>query len=160
MVFSKSQWEEKKRKRNQQYKTIGKLKPRKGDQIWNFYQKAVEQCEGTIWQNKTSGKSRIEKNGKTKKHGREEKRLKCEYVQASGTQTTVHLILTAKHTWIEPDLLEEKGILVCESNDFFSFLKKNSQVKTECSLSIIYVCVLKSTWNSGFGAGRHHLISL
>jgi len=34
-----------KRKKKQQYKTIGKLKPRKLDQIWNFYQKAVEQCE-------------------------------------------------------------------------------------------------------------------
>lgn len=68
-------------------------------------------------------------NGKTKKHGKEEKRLKCEYVQASGTQTTVHLILTAKHTWIEPDLLEEKGILVCESNDLFLFLKKILKLK-------------------------------
>lgn len=44
-----------KRKRKQQYKTIGKLKPRKVDQIWNFYQKAVEQCEEQYDKTKTLG---------------------------------------------------------------------------------------------------------
>lgn len=50
MVFSgkkekHNEKRKKKKKKKQQYKTIGKLKPRKLDQIWNFYQKAVEQCE-------------------------------------------------------------------------------------------------------------------
>lgn len=72
---------EKKKKKKQQYKTIGKLKPRKLDQIWNFYQKAVEQCEENNMIKQKLWEVQNRKEQKNKETGKDRKKANRENVE-------------------------------------------------------------------------------
>ena len=72
---------EKKKEKKQQYKTIGTLKPRKLDQIWNFYQKAVEQCEENSMIKQKLWEVQNRKEQKNKETGKDRKKANRESVE-------------------------------------------------------------------------------
>ena len=71
----------KNKEKKQQYKTIGKLKPRKLDQIWNFYQKAVEQCEENSMIKQKLWEVQNRKEQKNKETGKDRKKANRESVE-------------------------------------------------------------------------------
>lgn len=111
--------------------------------MWNFCQRAVEQYKenNMIKQKPQEVLKRKQKKSK-KKHGKDRQTahtenagLKRACVQASGTCTTLLLILTAKRYLNRADLL--KGHIRCQKAMLFQFPKQKAMFKHDIPVYVL-----------------------